>query len=184
MTVPSRTGSDTLMTTNGYRQAQSASRRCRGRRAIGAGRKVFATPDSDPASPPWLHEQGGPALNLAIWQSVSVREVRHSPHPSAIAVSDRRQPPDPLRDMHGIFTPAALRMTPCGGAGDRPGPETPAGARARRTPVGVHDRRPAALPVGLVIIMRHTRHRDLRTMRGYVQRAGLVNESPAGMLDL
>ena len=33
-------------------------------------------------------------------------------------------------------------------------------------------------------IMRHTRHRDLRTMRGYVQRAGLVDESPAGMLDL
>ena len=33
-------------------------------------------------------------------------------------------------------------------------------------------------------IMRHTRHRDLRTMRGYVQRAGLVGESPAGMLDL
>jgi integrase len=33
-------------------------------------------------------------------------------------------------------------------------------------------------------IMRHTRHRDLRTMRGYVQRAGLVNESPAGQLDL
>ena len=33
-------------------------------------------------------------------------------------------------------------------------------------------------------IMRHTRHRDLRTMRGYVQRAGLVSESPAGLLDL
>ena len=33
-------------------------------------------------------------------------------------------------------------------------------------------------------IMRHTRHRDLRTMRGYVQRAGLVTESPAGLLDL
>lgn len=33
-------------------------------------------------------------------------------------------------------------------------------------------------------IMRHTRHRDLRTMRGYVQRAGLVDESPAGKLDL
>ena len=33
-------------------------------------------------------------------------------------------------------------------------------------------------------IMRHTRHRDLRTMRGYVQRAGLVSESPAGRLDL
>ena len=33
-------------------------------------------------------------------------------------------------------------------------------------------------------IMRHTRHRDLRTMRGYVQRAGLVGESPAGQLDL
>jgi integrase len=33
-------------------------------------------------------------------------------------------------------------------------------------------------------IMRHTRHRDLRTMRGYVQRAGLLAESPAGMIDL
>ena len=33
-------------------------------------------------------------------------------------------------------------------------------------------------------IMRHTRHRDLRTMRGYVQRAGLIDESPAGMIDL
>jgi integrase len=33
-------------------------------------------------------------------------------------------------------------------------------------------------------IMRHTRHRDLRTMRGYVQRAGLFTESPAGELDL
>jgi hypothetical protein len=33
-------------------------------------------------------------------------------------------------------------------------------------------------------IMRHTRHRDLRTMRGYVQRAGLLTESPAGLLDL
>ena len=32
--------------------------------------------------------------------------------------------------------------------------------------------------------MRHTRHRDLRTMRGYVQRACLVIESPAGALDL
>jgi integrase len=33
-------------------------------------------------------------------------------------------------------------------------------------------------------IMRHTRHRDLRTMRGYVRRAGLLTESPAGALDL
>ncbi len=33
-------------------------------------------------------------------------------------------------------------------------------------------------------IMRHTRHKDLRTMRGYVQRAGLVDDSPAGALDL
>ncbi|HUW79482.1 MAG TPA: tyrosine-type recombinase/integrase [Acidocella sp.] len=33
-------------------------------------------------------------------------------------------------------------------------------------------------------IMRHTRHRDLRTMRGYVQRAGLVSESPLAMIDL
>jgi integrase len=33
-------------------------------------------------------------------------------------------------------------------------------------------------------IMRHTRHRDFRSMRGYIRRAGLLNESPAGMLDL
>jgi hypothetical protein len=33
-------------------------------------------------------------------------------------------------------------------------------------------------------IMRHTHHRDLRTMRGYVQRAGLIDESPAAALDL
>ncbi len=33
-------------------------------------------------------------------------------------------------------------------------------------------------------IMNHTRHRDLRTMRGYVRRAGRVAESPVGMLDL
>ena len=33
-------------------------------------------------------------------------------------------------------------------------------------------------------IMRHTRHRDPRTMRGYVQRGGLLTESPAGVLDL
>lgn len=33
-------------------------------------------------------------------------------------------------------------------------------------------------------IMRHTRHRDPRTMRGYVRRAGLISDSPAGQLDL
>ena len=33
-------------------------------------------------------------------------------------------------------------------------------------------------------VMRHTRHRDLRTKRGYVRRAGLVGESPAGKIDL
>jgi integrase len=33
-------------------------------------------------------------------------------------------------------------------------------------------------------IMRHTRQRDPRSMRGYVRRAGLVRESPASVLDL
>lgn len=33
-------------------------------------------------------------------------------------------------------------------------------------------------------IMRHSRHRDLRTMRGYVRRARLVGESPAGLVGL
>jgi integrase len=33
-------------------------------------------------------------------------------------------------------------------------------------------------------IMRHSRHRDHRTMRGYVQRASLLTESPAGVIDL
>jgi hypothetical protein len=32
--------------------------------------------------------------------------------------------------------------------------------------------------------MRHTRQSDPRSMRGYVRRAGLVRESPAGVLDL
>lgn len=32
-------------------------------------------------------------------------------------------------------------------------------------------------------IVRHTRHRDLRTMRGYVRRAGLLSDSPAAVLD-
>jgi integrase len=33
-------------------------------------------------------------------------------------------------------------------------------------------------------IMRHTRHRDPRTMRGYVRRAGTVQDSPVAALDL
>jgi integrase len=33
-------------------------------------------------------------------------------------------------------------------------------------------------------IMRHTRHRTQSVMRGYVQRAGLVSDSPAGLIDL
>jgi len=33
-------------------------------------------------------------------------------------------------------------------------------------------------------IMRHTRHRDVRTMRGYVRRAGAATDSPAGLLGL
>ncbi len=33
-------------------------------------------------------------------------------------------------------------------------------------------------------IMAHTRHRDLKTMRGYVRRARLVQDSPAGLLGL
>ena len=33
-------------------------------------------------------------------------------------------------------------------------------------------------------IMRHSRHKGLRTMWGYVERAGLVDQSPVGALDL
>ena len=33
-------------------------------------------------------------------------------------------------------------------------------------------------------IMEHSRHRDIRTMRGYVRRAKLVGESPAGLVGL
>jgi len=33
-------------------------------------------------------------------------------------------------------------------------------------------------------IMAHTRHADLKTMRGYVRRAKLVTDSPAGLLGL
>ena len=33
-------------------------------------------------------------------------------------------------------------------------------------------------------VMQHTRHRDLKTMRGYVRRARLVQDSPVALLDL
>jgi hypothetical protein len=33
-------------------------------------------------------------------------------------------------------------------------------------------------------IMAHTRHRDLKTMRGYVRRAKLLTESPVRLLGL
>jgi integrase len=33
-------------------------------------------------------------------------------------------------------------------------------------------------------IMAHARHRDIRTMRGYVRRAKLVGESPAALVGL
>ena len=33
-------------------------------------------------------------------------------------------------------------------------------------------------------IMDHTRHKDIRTMRAYVRRAKLVDDSPAGMVGL
>ena len=33
-------------------------------------------------------------------------------------------------------------------------------------------------------IMEHSRHRDIRTMRGYVRRAKLVGESPAALVGL
>ena len=33
-------------------------------------------------------------------------------------------------------------------------------------------------------IMRHTRHRDLHTMHGYVRRAGLISDRPAKRLGL
>ena len=60
---------------------------------------------------------------------------------------------------------------------------------------GFERRSAHALRVGLITeaydkgvrdedIMRHSRHRDLRTMRGYVRRAGLVDDSPAGLIDL
>ena len=33
-------------------------------------------------------------------------------------------------------------------------------------------------------IMAHSRHRDIRIMRGYVRRTRLVDESPAGLVGL
>ena len=33
-------------------------------------------------------------------------------------------------------------------------------------------------------IMEHSRHKDVRTMRGYIRRAKLVGESPAGLVGL
>jgi len=57
------------------------------------------------------------------------------------------------------------------------------------------DLSPHALRVGFITeayargvrdedIMKHSRHKDLRTMRGYVRRAGLISDSPAGLVGL
>ncbi len=67
--------------------------------------------------------------------------------------------------------------------------------RAEAAGIPLDQLSPHALRVGFITeayergirdedIMAHTRHRDLRTMRGYVRRAGLISESPAGLLGL
>lgn len=68
-------------------------------------------------------------------------------------------------------------------------------ARAAAAGVPLDQLSPHALRVGFITaayergirdedIMAHTRHTDLRTMRGYVRRAGLISDSPAGLLGL
>ena len=70
--------------------------------------------------------------------------------------------------------------------------------RAREAKLGVHGTErlsPHGLRAGFVTeaylagardeqVMEHTRHRDLRTMRGYVRRAKLVTDSATKLLDL
>jgi len=76
--------------------------------AIGTGRNAFATPDSDPDSPPWLHEQGALALsppygNPSPFEKGVVRRTRvPSPFPTVASSLT------PLQDMHGIITPGGL----------------------------------------------------------------------------
>lgn len=87
-------------------------------------------------------------------------------------IEDRRLCPDAVRQIlrrraaaAGLLVPSGERLSPHG---------LRAGFVTEAVMAGAHDEQ----------IMAHTRHADIRTMRGYVRRAKIIKESPAALLGL
>lgn len=117
------------------------------------------------------HPQTCPVLAFRSWQAVAVRQT--GPLLRRISVAGR------IADT--ALRPFAVQRILT--------------TRAEAASVPLDQLSPHALRVGFITeaydrgirdedIMAHTRHKDLRTMRGYVRRAGLISDSPAGLLGL
>ena len=124
--------------------------------------------------PPGQHAETCPVRACEAWQAVAKRKAGplFRPISKGGRIGDAALHPDAIRrilarraGMAGLTLDGFARLSP---HGLRAGFITEAYAKGARD----ED------------IMCHSRHRDLRTMRGYVQRAGLVDESPAGLLGL
>jgi len=76
--------------------------------AIGTGRTATAGQEIDPASPPWLHEQGAPVLSPPYgdpspYEKSVIRRTR-----VVSAIPSVGSSLTPLQDLHGIITPGGL----------------------------------------------------------------------------
>jgi integrase len=108
----------------------------------------------------WLRLSGtafGPVFRkVSMWQTVENRGL----HPDAVRQILQRR-----AELAGLVVSGRERLSPHG---------LRAGFITEAYRAGARDEE----------IMQHTRHRDLKTMRGYVRRASLVTESPAKKLGL
>lgn len=124
--------------------------------------------------PRGAHRETCPVRALEAWLDLS--DCRFGPVFRRVtmwgAVEQEALHPDSVRQilrkraaLAGIEAPAGERLSPHG---------LRAGFVTEATRAGARDE----------AIMEHTRHRDLKTMRGYVRRAKLVTESPVKLLGL
>ena len=101
--------------------------------------------------------QFGPVFRkVDLWGNIEHRRL----HPDAVRQILRRR-----AAQAGLTVPPGERLSPHG---------LRAGFVTEATMAGARDEQ----------IMAHTRHADLKTMRGYIRRAQLLAESPAGLLGL